>query len=64
MKFNVKELLSKIKSFGVKCKRVWFILRKPSKKEFVMVAKISALGVLVLGVLGFLVAIIMKMFVK
>ncbi len=64
MKFNVKELLIKVKSFGIKCKRVWLILRKPTKKEFVMVAKVSAIGIAILGFLGFLIAIIMKEFVR
>lgn len=64
MKFNVKELLGKVKSFWIKCKRVWLILRKPTKKEFVMIAKVSALGILVLGILGFLIAMIMKSFAR
>jgi len=62
MKLKVKELLSKFRSFVAKCKRVWMILKKPSKKEFVMVAKVSAIGILILGLLGFIVSIIMKMF--
>jgi protein transport protein SEC61 subunit gamma-like protein len=51
-----------LKSFGLKCKRVWHVLRKPTKKEFTTVAKISALGIGVIGVFGFLISIIMKMF--
>ncbi len=62
MKFSVKELGGKLKSFVAKCKRVWLILKKPTKKEFIMVAKISAIGILIFGLLGFLVSIIMKIF--
>jgi len=50
------------KSFFVKCKRVWHSLRKPSRKEFQQTAKISAIGILVLGVIGFIVSLIMKAF--
>lgn len=39
-------------------------LKKPTKKEFQMIAKVSALGILILGTLGFLISIIMKMFIK
>ncbi len=56
------EILGKLKAFYEKSKRVWLVLKKPSKKEFEMVAKVSAIGVLVLGAIGFLVSIIIKLF--
>ncbi len=56
------ELLIKTKSFLIQCKRVWHVLRKPSRKEFEMTAKISAIGIALLGVLGFLISLIMKAF--
>ncbi len=37
--------------------RVWKVLKKPSKEEFWMVTKISALGILAIGVIGFLLSI-------
>jgi len=43
--------------------RVWVVLKKPSKKEFEQVAKISAIGILILGVVGFLVSVIVQMFI-
>lgn len=60
----MKKIFISFKSFIVKCKRVWSALKKPSKKEFEMIAKVSAVGILILGFLGFLISIIMKMFVK
>lgn len=48
------------KSFYIKCKRVWHTLKKPSRKEFEMVTKVSAIGILALGAFGFLISIIMK----
>jgi len=52
-----------IKGFIAKSKRVWHVLKKPSRREYTTVAKISAIGILLLGVLGFLVSVIMKAFV-
>lgn len=57
------EYIQKIKSFFVQCKRVWIVLKKPSKKEYEQVAKVSAIGIGILGLLGFLISIIMKLFV-
>jgi len=50
------------KSFTIKCKRVWLALKKPSRKEFEMTAKVSALGILALGVVGFIISLIVKTF--
>ena len=47
---------AKIGSFFIQSKRVWHILKKPTNEEFKSIAKVSALGVLVLGALGFLIA--------
>ncbi len=58
---KIKELPTQLKSFIIKCKRVWQVLRKPSKKEFAMVAKISALGIIVLGLAGFIISLIVKL---
>ena len=49
-------------SFFRKCVRVWHVLRKPSKTEFSMTAKVSALGILAIGLLGFAIAVIMNFF--
>jgi len=57
------KILTSAKSFLLKCKRVWLVLKKPSRQEFETVAKVSAIGVLILGLLGFLVSVIMKAFV-
>jgi len=59
----MKDMASKTKSFAIKCKRVWQALKKPTKQEFETITKVSAVGILVLGVLGFLISIVMKAFV-
>ncbi len=50
----------KIKSFITQCVRVWKVLKKPSGYEFKTVAKVSAIGILILGFLGFLISVILK----
>lgn len=56
------KLWTPTKSFLLKCKRVWYVLKKPTRKEFETITKVSAIGILLLGVLGFLISIVMKMF--
>lgn len=56
----MKKLMESLKSFALKSKRVWMVMKKPTKKEFELVSKISAVGILIIGVFGFLVSIIMS----
>jgi protein transport protein SEC61 subunit gamma-like protein len=58
------KLITNLKSFAIKSRRVWMALKKPSRKEFEMVTKVSAIGILALGALGFLISIAMNIFVK
>jgi len=53
---------TRLKSFFVQCQRVWQILRKPTNEEFKSIAKISALGILAIGILGFLIGDIITIF--
>ncbi len=61
MGWNIKE---KLTSFYLQCVRVWNLLRKPTNEEFKMVAKVSALGILAIGAVGFIIADIIKIFFK
>jgi len=58
------KLITSIKSFFTKCERVWHVLKKPTRKEFETITKVSAIGILALGVFGFVISMIMKMFTK
>jgi len=55
---------AKLKSFLIQCGRVWHVLRKPTMEEFKTIAKISALGILAIGAIGFIISDIMKAFMK
>ena len=52
---------SKLGSFIVQCKRVWHVLRKPTGEEFKTIAKVSAIGLVLIGLVGFIVAVIMQL---
>jgi protein transport protein SEC61 subunit gamma-like protein len=54
--------MSKLSSFFLKCKRVWQVLKKPSKDEFQQITKVSAIGIAIIGLLGFIVSLIMNAF--
>ncbi len=54
----------KINSFYLQCLRVWHLLRKPTNDEFKAVAKVSALGILAIGAVGFIIADVIKIFFK
>lgn len=53
----IKQRLS---SFYVQCKRVWQLLRKPTMQEFKTIAGISAVGILIIGAVGFIISDIIK----
>ncbi len=57
------KVFTSLKSFVAKCKRVWMVLKKPTREEFIKVAQVSAIGILIIGFLGFIISIIMKLFV-
>ncbi len=55
-------MLDRIKSFLLQSSRVWVLLRKPSYEEIKTITKVSALGLLVIGMIGFLISIVMTAF--
>ena len=49
----------KLKTFFAKCVRVWHVLRKPSMAEYKAIAKVSAIGILLIGLIGFIISILL-----
>lgn len=54
--------LDDFKLFTAKCIRVWRILKKPDMKEYKTIAKVSAIGILIIGMAGFIIAIVINLF--
>ena len=46
-----------LKEFVSECKRVLQITKKPDKQEFKAIVKASGLGILIIGLIGFLLTI-------
>ncbi|MBS3113028.1 protein translocase SEC61 complex subunit gamma [Candidatus Woesearchaeota archaeon] len=55
---SANSLKFKVKRFLVECKRVLVITKKPDYSEFQGIVKVSGLGILLIGFIGFLVNLI------
>lgn len=50
------------RDFIKKCIRVWMVTRKPTSEEFKITSKASLIGVLLIGLIGFIVALVLQFF--
>lgn len=48
----------KLKTFFYECVRVLKVTKKPDKFEFKTVVKVSGIGILIIGLLGFLIHVL------
>ncbi|AIJ06148.1 preprotein translocase, SecE subunit [Methanocaldococcus bathoardescens] len=55
MEANFNQKIEQIKEFIEECRRVWLVLKKPTKDEFLSVAKVTALGISLLGIIGYII---------
>jgi len=53
----IKNLFIKFKTFIIESKRVFQITKKPSKNEFQTIVKVTAIGVAIIGLIGFMIQI-------
>ena len=60
--FNIMTLKQKITSLYTQYKRVWRLLKKPTMEEFKTISKVTAIGLVVIGALGFVITIAMSPF--
>ena len=58
------KILNSLKSFLAQSTRVWKVTRKPSPKEFKLIAKVSAIGILIIGLLGFVISAIVNIITR
>ncbi len=47
--------LEKAKKFFSEARRVLMLARKPSKQEYILIAKITGLGMIIIGLLGMII---------
>ena len=60
----IKNLLYKLKEFIRECKRVLRVTKKPTKEEFKTIVKVSAIGILLIGLIGFIIQFMKQVFVR
>ncbi len=50
-----------LSSQATKYKRVWRLMKRPSMEEFKTISKVSAIGLLLIGAIGFVISVAMKL---
>jgi len=58
---GLNELLVKLKSFTLESRRVLKITKKPTMTEFKTIVKVTGLGAIVIGLVGFVISVIGKL---
>lgn len=53
----MKKYLVKLKSFGLECRRVLRVTKKPNSNEFKVIVKVTGIGIIVIGFIGFVIYI-------
>jgi len=53
--FQKPSFKKKFKEFLIECKRVLKVTKKPSRDEFKTIVKVSGVGILIIGLIGFLI---------
>jgi protein transport protein SEC61 subunit gamma and related proteins len=59
-----QSLWTRFKAFVRECVRVFKITKKPTKEEYKTISKVAGLGILVIGLLGFLVHLLKTLLFK
>ena len=54
-------MIQAVKDFLLKCTRVWTVMRKPTKEEIKTISIAAGLGLLLLGLIGFIVSSIIRL---
>lgn len=54
----MKDYLVKLKSFVLECKRVLRVTKRPGSDEFKVIVKVSGIGMIIIGLIGFFIYII------
>ncbi len=52
---NIRSYLFRLKSFIMECMRVLKVTKKPSKDEFKVIVKASGIGMMIIGLIGFII---------
>lgn len=53
----MSNIFQKLNSFLIQSKRVYQVTKKPNKHEFKMIVKVTGLGAVIVGVIGFIITV-------
>ncbi|MBU2634262.1 MAG: protein translocase SEC61 complex subunit gamma [Nanoarchaeota archaeon] len=53
----IKDYWVKFRSFLIECRRVFKVTRKPTNEEFKTIVKVTSIGALLIGLIGFIIQI-------
>ncbi len=54
----IQDYWVKLKSFIMECRRVLIVTKKPGREEFKAIVKVSGIGMIIIGLIGFFIFII------
>ena len=54
-------LFSRLKSFLLESRRVFRVTKKPSMEEYKSIVKVSAIGIAVIGIIGFIIQLLWQL---
>jgi protein transport protein SEC61 subunit gamma-like protein len=57
-------MMKRIREFLGQCKRVWQVTRKPDKEEIKLISKVSAIGIIIIGIVGFVISLVIEFILK
>jgi protein transport protein SEC61 subunit gamma-like protein len=55
---------TRFKTFIRECVRVFKITKKPTKEEYITISKVAGIGILIIGLLGFIVQMVKTLVFK
>ncbi|RMD45729.1 protein translocase SEC61 complex subunit gamma [Candidatus Pacearchaeota archaeon] len=58
----IKKVSKRLSSTFIRYSRVWRLLKKPTLYEFKTISKVTVIGLLIIGAIGFLISLVMKIF--
>ena len=57
-------LSQRFKTFIVECRRVWQVTKKPTRDELKAIVKVTGIGILIIGFIGFVINMLWQLFLQ
>ena len=57
-------IMQRFKNFLIECRRVWQVTKKPTRDELKIIVKVTGIGILIIGLMGFIVNVVWQLFLQ